>query len=116
MESADEAVPEPEPDEVAPAAFSDSVLKVLQAAGEATIDADGPFRELTGERRIRAILIVFKSRKKVVCADGKWRVATPNDVKSPLPQPADYTTGLGVSIKDMTLADFYRFVKEDTGI
>jgi hypothetical protein len=112
----------------APLGFDDRVLQAVQEAGEATIDdlartladridADGSFQELGGARRIRAVLIVLKSQKKVICVDGKWRpVNSVTDVKSggshsPVPR-----AGLSVPIKDMTLADFYLFVKERAGL
>jgi hypothetical protein len=91
-------------------------IEGLEEALQDDLENPGPFAELRGSRRIRALLIVFKSQKKVVQVDGEWRSARHRShSKSGEPHsPPASRPGPG-SIKEMSLADFYLFVKARAG-
>jgi hypothetical protein len=106
--------------------FDEIVLDaVLAAADGITIDelarqladrmADpGPFAELSGHRRIRAVLIVMKAQKKVGIENEKWKVRVMAPEASVRPREESGGEEKAVSIKEMTLSDFYLFVKGST--
>jgi hypothetical protein len=103
--------------------FQQFVLKAVSEANGITIDelttllADklhepGPFSELPGPRRIRAILIVLKAHKKVVEINGQWRITQlKSEPRVAEHQQVNVPAQIAVPIKEMTLSDFYLYVK-----
>jgi hypothetical protein len=77
-------------------------------------DIAGPFSELPLMRRIRAVLIVLKSQKKVMQINDEWRITTRRTEPKPL-EPPPVPPLMTTPVKDMTLADFYAFVKARAG-
>jgi hypothetical protein len=92
-------------------------LQELTEQLAADLTSPGPFHELQGERRVRAVLIILKSQKKLtfVPESGKWQVFEPHarDVERPIePQKSSLPAFLsGVKLSEIPLSALYERVK-----
>ena len=93
-------------------------LEEITQAASRIIDSKGPFMELKGARRVRANLIILKSRKQVnyTPETEQWSV-----ISTPVPPPKhsaiteEKPSILGLdapmNISSMTVSELYTFLK-----
>lgn len=119
-----------EPERPATPMFDEKLLSLLKAEGapmsldeitqksESIINEHGPFAELSGASRVRAVLIVLKSRKRVTfssetglwCAEGLKRLSQGNqETAEVVEDPTPVEPGLKIST--LTLSELYAIVK-----
>lgn len=121
-EAKEETPKEPEP------SFEERLFKMLQEANEPLpldeivkraepfISEKGIFADLTGAKRVRAALIILKSRKRMSFApdSGVWYaegVKLPTEVSEKEDEKEDDKPSIDISISGLTLHELYTLVR-----